>query len=119
MIQIASHSNAEQTVVSEKRRSPRREVSCAVIFGCFSTSGARRFFSGNLQDCAEGGMRIESDAGFRKGAILLIRMPSCPFHQLAPEIGESLRTVMLAEVKWSRTFQDGLGTRYVMGVRCL
>ncbi|MGD8367057.1 MAG: hypothetical protein PVG78_05410 [Desulfobacterales bacterium] len=119
MIQVVSHANAEETAAPDRRKTPRREIAAAVIFGCFNTSGAQRFFAGSMQDCTEDGMRIESDAGFRKGTILLIRMLSCPFHLLAPEISESLRTVMLAEVKWRQTLQDEMGTRYRMGVRCL
>jgi hypothetical protein len=119
MIQVESHSGAETTGLMERRISPRREIPAAVIFGCFNTSGTQRFFPGSLQDWAEGGMRIDSKAGFRKGTILLIRMLSCPFHQLAPEISQSVRTVMLGEVKWHQTFQDELGTRHLMGVRCL
>jgi hypothetical protein len=119
MIQVKSPSNPHEAGAMEQKEGSREEISAAVIFGCFNISGSQRFFSGTIHDCVEEGLRIESDAGFRKGTILLIRMINCPVRRFTSKVGESLRTVMLAEVKWRQILQHELGTRYIMGVRCL
>lgn len=107
--------------VCERRRAVRSRVddTCTVVLACFSTNGPQRFFTGTLKDCAEGGLQIESDRGFNPGTILMIRMMQCPFHRLAPEVNEMLRTVLLAEVKWLNSPSEAWSSRCCMGVRYL
>ena len=103
----------------ERRKSQRRKVTAMVAFSCFTAGDTHRLFQGAICDCAASGLRLESDKGFSKGTILLIRMIKCPFHRLAPEVTEALRTILLAEVKWVTVFEDVRGNRFSMGVHYL
>ena len=100
----------------ERRKVQRREVTATVAFSCFTAGDTHRLFHGVVRNFAEGGMQLESRKAFNKGTILLIRMMKCPFHQLAPEVAEALGTILLAEVKWVRHFDDVRGNRCCMGV---
>lgn len=109
----------------ERRKAPRREITDTVTWGCtvafnrFTAGDTHRIYRGSIRNCAEGGVRLESNNGFGKGTILLVRMLMCPFHRLAPEVAEELRTILMAEVKWVQYFEDIRGNRCSMGVHYL
>ena len=115
---VESHCPLPASTGFEKRKSPRRQVAAQVVFSCFTSIDPQRFFSGRIRDCTQGGLQIESSCGFKKGTALLIRLLDCPFYRLAPEVNETLRTVLLAEVRWHNALDDE-GSRFVMGVRYL
>ena len=115
---VESHCPMPVSTGFERRKSPRRQVAAQIVFSCFTSIAPQRFFSGRIRDCTQGGLQIESSCGFKKGTALLIRMLHCPFYRLTPEVNETLRTVLLAEVRWLKSLDDE-GSRFVMGVRCL
>jgi hypothetical protein len=119
MALAAAHPDHHMPSAFERRETQRSQITAAVAFSCFTAGDTHRIFQGVVRNCAEGGLKIESNKGFSKGTILLIRMIKCPFHRLAPDVAEALRTILLAEVKWVRYFEDVRGNRCSMGVRYL
>ncbi len=119
MALAAAHPNPHMPSGFEKREAHRSRITASVAFSCFTAGDTHRIFQGVVRNCANGGLQIESNKGFSKGTILLIRMIKCPFHRLAPGVAEALRTILLAEVKWVRYFEDVRGNRCSMGVHYL
>jgi hypothetical protein len=112
----AAHPNRDTPAGFEKRGAPRSKITASVAFSCFTAGDTHRIFHGTVRNFSEGGLELDSNKDFSKGSILLIRLIKCPFHRLAPEVTESIRTILLAEVKWVRYFEDVRGNRCRMGV---
>lgn len=118
MERVEPHCPMPASTGLERRKSPRRQVAAQIVFSCFTSIGPQRFFSGHIRDCTQDGLQIESRYSFKKGTALLIRLLQCPFYRLPPEVNETLRTVLLAEIRWHKAL-DEESSRFVMGVRYL
>jgi len=116
MALAAAHPDQHMPSAFERREAQRSRITASVAFRCFTAGDTHRLYHGIVRNFSEGGLELESNKDFSKGSILLIRLIKCPFHRLAPEVTESIRTILLAEVKWVRYFEDVRGNRCRMGV---
>lgn len=101
----------------EKRTLPRTHTKIPVACCCFTISEGANFFNGTMLNCSPGGTYIELERPYQEGTILMIKAnenldgPS-PAHTV-----EGVRTISLAEVKWSRTLKNEETSQYGLGLK--
>lgn len=102
-----------QTDREDRRRTPRFVAECPVIFQRFNAAEDYRAVTRNY---SRDGMYIESDHLFKPGSQILIRRESCtePFDCA---LCNTLQSLVLAEVKWSRTLDETDRPSYGFGVK--
>jgi len=98
----------------EKRNSKRLEHSVPLQIGVLNMENSIDALTLN---CCSEGMCFKSNAPFRPGTGLLIRVFDWKWNASSPEIYECLRTITIAEVKWSIERPDETHTSYEVGVK--
>lgn len=90
----------------EKRKIKRRGLTASTVCSHFSGSTNPKIYDGKMLNCCEGGMCIESNADFKKGAIVLVKVKALFSNAGYPRLMEGFSTVSLAEIKWSKPSHD-------------
>jgi hypothetical protein len=86
----------------EKRNIKRRGIDASTVCSHFATSKNRNVYDGKMLNYCEGGMCIESNADFKKGAIVLVKVKALFSNAGHPSLMESFHTISLAEIKWTK-----------------
>lgn len=101
----------------DKRSTPRREINAAIACKRYISLNGEVSIDGNMKNCCPSGCYAELKEHVAAGTVLAIRMTGNPWNAYA---GEGLRTMALAEVRWSKPMPVegetcfGTGLRYLM-----
>jgi len=107
----------DQPVIRADQREDERIRSHApLIVAPFSTKFHREYASLTFNH-SKNGMCLEAAEPFKPGSVLYIRLGNAPIDQVYQSTRKHLRTSTLAEVKWSREYQDKFNTYYRIGVK--
>lgn len=98
----------------EKRICARHDLEASISFSHFNGD---KTFNARMVNCSAGGMYLESNALFKEGTNILLKMKSCCFDNANPEILEVVRSISLAEVKWFKAIKDKDDLRFGIGVK--
>lgn len=98
----------------EKRVDKRHNCEASILCNFFNKD---RTITAEMLNYSEGGMHFESDSFFAKGTNILFRVKTCSSGTYGPELGNGLRTVSLAEVRWWQEMGSEDSSRFVMGVK--
>ena len=90
----------------EKRSSRRHPKHALTACGHFTASTHGKIYDGKMLNYSSNGMCIESNAEFKKGAIVMIKVNALSSDADYQKLTEGFRTVSLAEIKWSKASQD-------------
>ena len=104
----------------ENRASSRHDAESSIVCSYLSSRKFSEVCSGKMKNYCDCGMYAELPTDFKIGTILVVRSTSSPGDDTGFEVKEGVRSISLAEVKWSRKiFSDGLplygtGFRYLV-----
>ena len=90
----------------EKRNIKRQAIGASTVCSHFATSKNRTVYDGKMLNYCKGGMCIESNADFKKGAIVLVKVNALFSNAGHPSLMEGFHTISLAEIKWSKPSHD-------------
>ncbi|MGW8187540.1 MAG: PilZ domain-containing protein, partial [Desulfobacterales bacterium] len=90
----------------EKRNIKRQGIDASTVCSHFATSKNTEVYDAKMLNYSEGGMCIESNADFKKGAIVLVKVKALFSNAGYPGLMESFSTVSLGEIKWSTPSHD-------------
>ncbi len=100
----------------EKRKTPRRPITIAIICQRFSAIYSKESVHGEMKNCCTDGFHAELNLEFKPGTVLAVRASGCSW---ADSIDENSRSQALVEVKWSKTISLGADLRYATGLKYL
>ena len=104
----------------EKRTYHRNSQKIPLVCRPFTTKYTDDIFSGSMLNFCENGMYVESKAYLKEKVTLLVRVNTGATNGFRAGETVGLRTLSLAEVKWTKSFQDALGSPlYGYGLRYL
>ena len=98
----------------EKRVTKRQTCEASIISNCFNKE---KVFNAKMLNYSKNGMYFESDSLFKNGTNILFKTKSCSFSASDPELGEGLRTISLAEVRWWKEIGDDDSPHFGIGVK--
>jgi hypothetical protein len=104
----------------ENRASSRHDAESSIVCSYLSSRNFSEACNGKMKNYCDSGMYAELPTDFKIGTILVVRSTSSPSDDARFEIEEGVRSISLAEVKWSRKISsDGLllygtGFRYLV-----
>jgi hypothetical protein len=98
---------------SEKRTHERQGFSAPIVFSYFNKE--QRFEAQTLNHC-DGGLCFKSDICLKPGATVYIKVKKFSHNGPCNSNCEGLRSVTLAEIKWSRGIPDPMVHSYETGV---
>jgi hypothetical protein len=101
-----------ESIRKDRRKSPRLAAECPVTFRRFNSAEDYRAV---IRNYGRDGMYIEADHRFKPGSQILIRRESCT-EPLDCARCDRLQSMVLAQVKWSRTLPEADRPRYGFGV---
>jgi hypothetical protein len=90
----------------EKRNIKRQGIDASTVCSHFATSKNTNVYDAKMLNYSEGGMCIESNADFKKGTIVLVKVRALFSNAGYPSLMEAFRTVSLGEIKWSKPSHD-------------
>jgi len=90
----------------EYRNIKRQGIDASTVCSYFATSNNTNVYDAKMLNYSKGGMCIESNAEFKKGAIVLVKVKALFSNAGYPSLMEGFRTVSLAEIKWSKPSYD-------------
>jgi hypothetical protein len=99
----------------EKRKIKRRGLNASTVCSHFSGSTNLKIYDGKMLNCCEDGMCIESNADFKKGAIVIVKVKALFSNAGYPSLMEGFSTVSLGEIKWSKPSYDAGKALFGMG----
>jgi hypothetical protein len=91
----------------ERRNIKRHYINASTACGHFSASKHRKTYEGKMLNYSADGMCIESNADFKEGSIVMIKVNTPLNNADHPIPVEGFRTVSLAEIKWSKPLDYG------------
>ena len=104
----------------DNRASSRHDAESSIVCSYLSSRNLNEVCKGKMKNYGDWGMYAELPTAFKIGTILVVRSTSSPGDDTGFEVKEGVRSISLAEVKWSRKiFSDGLplygtGFRYLV-----
>ena len=104
----------------ENRASSRHDAESSIVCSYLSSKNLNEVCNGKMKNYCDCGMYAELPTAFKTGTILVVRPTSTSGDDTGFEIKQGVRSISLAEVKWSRKISsDGLpmyatGFRYLM-----
>ena len=98
----------------EKRAVERHSISAKIVCAPLTTLQSAKACEGRMLNYSDGGMCIESNATFVKGAPVVIKVIDISRGSFVAGISEGFRTISLTEVKWKRFSDDAATTFYGM-----
>jgi hypothetical protein len=111
------HLDHRSSQTAEERRANQRNIcEVAVRWSRFNTAPTHE---GALKNYSNNGVYIELNDVLLPGTYLLVQIEKIDSVNAPEGAGECLRMNGIAEVKWCREFQEGLGQRYGAGLRYL
>ena len=90
----------------EKRNIKRYGIDASTFCSHLATSKNRNVYDGKMLNYCEGGMCIESNADFKKGAIVQVKVNALFSNAGHPSLMEGFHTISLAEIKWMKPSHD-------------
>ena len=103
----------------EHRGCSRHAVENSIVCSYLTSRSSAETFDGKMKNYSDCGMYAELQTEVRKGTILVVQTTSASWSRTQPEIQEGLRTITLAEVKWSRPMPAGGIPRFGTGFKYL
>jgi len=103
----------------EKRNSNRHKTDQPIICAHFSSHGINDTFDGKMKNYCDSGLYAELQTHFKVGTVLLVRTTSNPLERLPAKIEQGVRSVSLAEVKWSKPVSASGAFCYGTGLKHL
>lgn len=99
---------------SEKRANERQSFSTPIVFSYFNKE---RFFDAETLNHCDRGLCFKSDVCPKPGATVYINVKKFPLVDPCNSNCDGLRSVTLAEIKWSRAIPDPAVHSYEIGVK--
>ncbi len=90
----------------EKRNIKRQGLDASTVCSHFATSNNTNVYDAKMLNYSKGGMCIESNAEFKNGTIVLVKVKALFSNAGYPSLMEDFRTVSLGEIKWSKPSHD-------------
>jgi len=90
----------------EKRNVKRHGIDASTLCRHFAMSKNANVYDAKMLNYSEGGMCIESNADFKKGAIVLVKVNALFSNAGHPSLMDDFHTTSLAEIKWSKPSHD-------------
>lgn len=102
----------------EKRMHTRNSANILVDYSLFGTQKTACKIAGTMINCSASGTCIRSNFSLDKGAIILVRILKYP-PDLDANVLNDIRTIGLAEVKWTRPLNHNGGSCFGAGLKYL
>jgi hypothetical protein len=90
----------------EKRNIKRQGIDASTVCSHFATSKHAKIYDAKMLNYSEDGMCIESNADFKKNAIVLVKVKALFSNAGYPSLMDGFSTVSFGEIKWSKPSQD-------------
>jgi hypothetical protein len=103
----------------EKRNSNRHQTDQAIVCVLFTSQSVNDTFDGKMKNYCDSGLYAELQTHFKVGTVLLVRTTSNPLERLPAKIEQGVRSVSLAEVKWSKPVSASGAFCYGTGLKHL
>ncbi len=103
----------------EHRNCRRHEAENPIVCSYLTSKGAEEQFDGKMKNYCDCGMFAELQTEFKNGTILVVKTSGASWGRTPPEIQEGLRTITLAEVKWSKSMSADGVSRFATGLKYL
>lgn len=91
----------------EKRTLIRNRTQLTVSCSCLTSNNPAHVLEGTMLNCSCGGTCIELNQRLQEGTIVMIKVDSWITQEDTSEVPEGFRSLSLAEVKWSKSRDDG------------
>ena len=100
----------------DKRSSPRREINTSIACKRYESLNSERSIDGRLKNCCAAGFCAELKEHVKAGTILVVRMTGDSWGYSA---NDGLRSMALAEVRWSKPSSVEGKACYATGLKYL
>jgi hypothetical protein len=106
----------KQEAVMDKRSNPRREINTSIACKRYISSNGEVSIHGNMKNCCPAGFYAELKEHVKAGTILMVRMTGNSWVYSADD---GLRSMALAEVRWSEPTSIEGKASYATGLKYL
>jgi len=110
------HFNVSKEAVMDKRSNPRREINTSIACKRYISSNDDVSIDGNMKNCCPTGFYAELKEQVQAGTILVVRTTGSSWEASAED---GLRTMALAEVRWSKPMAVEGSACYATGLKYL
>lgn len=100
----------------DKRSNPRREINTSIICKRYHSINSDVTIDGNIKNCCSAGFYAELKEQVKAGTILVVRMTGNSWGFSADD---GLRSMALAEVRWSKPMSADREACYATGLKYL
>lgn len=100
----------------DKRSDPRREINTSILCKRYFSFNSEVAINGNIKNCCQAGFYAELKEHVKAGTILVVRVTGSSWGCSADE---GLRSMALAEVRWSKPMSDERENCYATGLKYL
>lgn len=103
----------------EKRSMIRNSTQITVACSSLAANSPVVVTRGTMLNCSGGGTCIELPRKIHEGSIVIIKADGWISEESPSVLPEGLRTLSLAEVKWSKRLEDNWTANYAIGLKYL
>jgi hypothetical protein len=100
----------------EKRFNPRREINTSILCKRYTSLNSEVPINGNMKNCCPAGFYAELKEQVQAGTILMVRTTGSSWEASADD---GLRSMALAEVRWSKPMSAEGKACYATGLKYL
>ena len=100
----------------DKRSNPRREINTSIACKRYISLNVEESIDGNMKNCCPAGFYAELKEHVTAGTILVVRMTGSSWGY---SVDEGLRSMALAEVRWSKPMSAEREACYATGLKYL
>jgi hypothetical protein len=100
----------------EKRSNSRREINTSILCKRYISLNGEVSINGNMKNCCPAGFYAELKENVKAGTILVVRMTGSSWGYSADD---GLRSMALAEVRWSKPMSVEGNACYATGLKYL
>jgi hypothetical protein len=100
----------------DKRSNPRCEIDTSIACKRYISLDGEASIDGNMKNCCPAGFYAELKVHVKAGTILVVRMTGNPWEYAA---ADGLRSMALAEVRWSKPMSVEGEACYATGMKYL
>jgi hypothetical protein len=105
-----------QEAVMDKRSDARREINASILCKRYNSFNADLPIGGSMKNCCPAGFYAELKEHVKAGTILVVRTTGSSWEASADD---GLRSMALAEVRWSKPMSAEKGDCYATGLKYL
>jgi hypothetical protein len=105
-----------QEAVMDKRSNPRRKINTSILCKRYISLSSEASIGGNIKNCCRAGFYAELKEHVKAGTILVVRMTGSSWDY---STDDGLRSMALAEVRWSKPMPVEGKASYATGLKYL